>query len=159
MFFDCKFDGRRKGRLVAGGNHTVATSEQVYSGVVGIETIRVIMALAAMDTDLKVIAADVSNAFLYGENKEKTMIKAGSEFGDLERQYLIVEGGWYGHKTAASTFHSHLAGNLKKMGFAPTKADFDLWMRGASDGSYEYIASYVDDIIIISKEPNGLVGN
>jgi hypothetical protein len=27
MVFDCKFDGRRKGRLVAGGNHTVVTSE------------------------------------------------------------------------------------------------------------------------------------
>jgi hypothetical protein len=31
MVLDCKFDGRRKGRLVAGGNHTVFTSEQVYS--------------------------------------------------------------------------------------------------------------------------------
>jgi hypothetical protein len=40
MVFDCKFDGRRKGRLVAGGNHTIVTSEQVYSGVVGIETVR-----------------------------------------------------------------------------------------------------------------------
>jgi hypothetical protein len=40
MVFDCKFDGRRKGRLVAGGSHTIVTSEQVYSGVVGIETIR-----------------------------------------------------------------------------------------------------------------------
>jgi hypothetical protein len=38
IVFDCKFDGRRKGRLVAGVNHTVVTSEQVYSGVVGIET-------------------------------------------------------------------------------------------------------------------------
>jgi hypothetical protein len=44
MVFDCKFDGRRKGRLVAGGNHTVVTSEQVYSGVVGIETVRTILA-------------------------------------------------------------------------------------------------------------------
>jgi Reverse transcriptase (RNA-dependent DNA polymerase) len=119
MVFDCKFDGRRKGRLVAGGNHTVVTSEQVYSGVVGIETVRTILALSAMDSDLEVVAADISNAFLYGKNIEKTMIKAGPEFGELQGQILIVEGGWCGHKTAAATFHAHLASKLRKMGFRP----------------------------------------
>jgi Reverse transcriptase (RNA-dependent DNA polymerase) len=157
MVFDCKFDGRRKGRLVAGGNHTIVTSEQVYSGVVGIETIRTILALAAMDDRTQVVAADVSNAFLYGKNIERTMIKAGPEFGDLQGRYLIVEGGWYGHKTAAATFHAHLAERLRKMGFVPTKADLDLWIRRTQDGSYEYIASYVDDIIAISKDPMKLI--
>jgi hypothetical protein len=70
MVFDCKFDGRRKGRLVAGGNHAGVTSEQVYSGVVGIETVRTVLALSAMESDLKVCAADISNAFLYGTNME-----------------------------------------------------------------------------------------
>jgi hypothetical protein len=153
MVFDCKFDGRRKGRLVAGGNHTVVTSEQVYSGVVGIETVRTILALSAMEPDLKVCAADVSNAFLYGKNIERTMIKAGSEFGELQGQYLIVEGGWYGHKTAAATFHTHMATQLRRFGFVPTKADLDLWIRRVEDGSYEYVASYVDDLIVISRDP------
>jgi hypothetical protein len=153
MVFDCKFDGRRKGRLVAGGNHTIVTSEQVYSGVVGIETVRTILALSAMEPDLQVVAADVSNAFLYGKNVEKTIIKAGPEFGSLEGKFLIVEGGWYGHKTAAATFHTHLSATIRKMGFVPSEADLDLWLRQASDGSYEYIASYVDDLIVISKEP------
>jgi hypothetical protein len=152
MVFDCKFDGRRKGRLVAGGNHTVVTSEQVYSGVVGIETVRTILALSSMDPNLQVMAADVSNAFLYGKNIEKTMIRAGPEFGCLQGQMLIVEGGWYGHKTAAATFHSHLAATLRKLGFVPTKADLDLWIRKGRGGSNEYIASYVDDIIVISKD-------
>jgi hypothetical protein len=157
MVFDCKFDGRRKGRLVAGGNHTVVTSEQVYSGVVGIETVRTILALSAMDPDLQVMVADVSNAFLYGKNVEKTMIKAGPEFGALQGQYLIVEGGWYGHKTAAATFHAHLATKLRTMGFMPSKADLDLWIRKTSEGTYDYIASYVDDIIVISKDPMTLI--
>jgi hypothetical protein len=84
--FDCKFDGRRKGRLVAGGNHTVVPSEEVY-------TVRTILALTAMDSALHVIEADVGNAFLYGKNKEKTMIRAGPEFGSLQGKLLIVEGG------------------------------------------------------------------
>jgi hypothetical protein len=85
------------------------------------------------------------------------MIKAGPEFGELQGKYLIVEGGWYGHKTAAATFHSHLSDKLRRMGFVPTKADLDLWIKKANDGTYEYIASYVDDIIVISKEPMALI--
>jgi hypothetical protein len=55
-----------------------------------------------------------------------TMIKARPEFGNLNGQYFIVEGGWYGHKTAAATIHEHLADKLRKVGFVPTKADLDL---------------------------------
>jgi hypothetical protein len=142
---------------VAGENHAEVTSEQVYSGVVGIEKVRTIFALSAMEADLKVLAADISNAFLYGKNIEKTKIKAGPEFGELQGQYLIVEGGWYGHKSAAATFHAHLAAKLRKMDFVPSKADLDLWIRKVEDGSYEYIASYVDDIIVISKSPMVLI--
>jgi hypothetical protein len=122
MVFDCKFDGRRKGRLVAGGKHSVVTSELVYSGVVGIDTVRTILALSSMESDLQVIAADVSNAFLYGKNIEKTKIKAGPEFGELQGQYLIVEGGWYGQKTAAATFHAHLATKQGRLGFVDPKS-------------------------------------
>jgi hypothetical protein len=90
-------------------------------GVVGIQTVRTILVLSAMEPNLQAMAADVSNAFLYGKNKERTM-KADPEFDDLQGQYLVVEGGWYGHKTAAATFNSHLAANLRKMGFFATKA-------------------------------------
>jgi hypothetical protein len=120
--------------------------------VAGIETVRTILALSAMDSDLKGCASDISNAFLYGKNIDRTMIKAGPEFGELQGKMLIVEGGWYGHKTAAATFHAHLAGQLRRMGFTPTKADLDSWVRKAKDGTYEYIASHVDDIIFVSKD-------
>jgi hypothetical protein len=49
MVFDVKFDGRRKASLVVGGNKTVVTSEEIYSGVVGVETVSTILVLTAMD--------------------------------------------------------------------------------------------------------------
>ena len=101
---------------------------------------------------LSVCAADIGNAFLYGDNKEKTMIKAGPEFGAHEGKYLIVAGGWYGHKTAAATFHEHLSTKLRKMGFKPSRMDMDLWIRKRGD-TYEYLASYVDDVIVVSEDP------
>ena len=40
------------------------------------------------------------------------------------------------------------------MGFTPSKADPDVWMRPAEDNScYEYIAVYVDDLAISAKNP------
>jgi hypothetical protein len=94
---------------------------------------------------------------LYGKNIDRTIIKVGPEFGELQGKMLLVEGGWYGHKTAAATFHGHLAGQLRRMGVTPTKADLDLWIRKAKDGTYEYIASYVDDIIVVSKDTMELI--
>jgi hypothetical protein len=36
-------------------------------------------------------------------------------------------------------------------------ADLDLWIKKTKDGGYDYIASYDDDIIVISKEPMALI--
>ena len=40
------------------------------------------------------------------------------------------------------------------MGFQPSKADPDIWMKPTDDGqAYEYIAVYVDDLCVASKDP------
>ena len=60
---DCKFDGRRKARLVAGGHKTPnVPPEAVYSGVVSMDTIRMAFVLASLN-NLEVCAADISTAF------------------------------------------------------------------------------------------------
>ena len=64
---------------------------------------------------------------------------------------MIVEGGCYGLKTSAARFHEKVSQELRKMGFKPSKADFDLWMRPNGD-HYEYVATYVDDIMVFSKD-------
>jgi hypothetical protein len=46
MVFDVKHDGHRKSRLVAQGDKVLVPTEDVYSGMVGIETIRLAMVLA-----------------------------------------------------------------------------------------------------------------
>ena len=38
------------------------------------------------------------------------------------------------------------------MGYTPSKADADLWIKRVGD-HYEYIARYVDDVISFSKDP------
>ena len=38
------------------------------------------------------------------------------------------------------------------MGYMPSKADPDLWLKEVGD-HYEYAAHYVDDVISFSKDP------
>ena len=49
-------------------------------------------------------------------------------------------------------WHEALSSTLCLIGFMPTKADPDLWLRDAGD-HYEYIAVYSDDLLVFSKDP------
>jgi hypothetical protein len=89
IVFAVKFDGRRKARLVMGGNVTDTPKEEVYSGVVNISSVRLAYLVSVMN-NLKICAADVGNAFLNGINKEPVYIVAGQEFGELKGKNLIV---------------------------------------------------------------------
>ena len=156
MTFDVKFDLRRKARLVAGGNWTDPSDQDVYSGVVSIEAVRIALFLAELN-GMPICAADVGNAFLHGVTKEKIYTKAGPEFGpDLEGKFLIVYKSLYGLKTSAARWHEALADTLVSLGFKTSKADNDLWMRDCGD-HYEYIATYVDDLLIIGKDPMAII--
>ena len=42
------------------------------------------------------------------------------------------------------------------MGYFPCKAENDVWMKDCGD-HYEYIAVYVDDLLIVSKNPQDIV--
>ena len=71
--FDVKYDGRRKARLFCGGHMTETPKEDIYSGVTGIESVRLAFLLAAQN-DLKVCTADIGNAFLNGRTRENVMV-------------------------------------------------------------------------------------
>ena len=149
--FDVKFDLRRKARLVAGGNWTELEKEDIYSGVVGMDTIRLGIFVGELN-DLSCCAADVGNAYLYGTTLEKVYIIAGPEFGELEGRILIIVKSLYGLKSSAARWHECLSQKLRSMGFRNSKADHNLWIIEVDD-HYEYIATYVDDLMVWSKNP------
>jgi len=120
IVFDVKFDLRHKARLVAGGHRTDTPQEDVYSGVVSMEAVRLGFIIARMN-GLMVCAGDVGNAFLYAITKEKYYVIAGPEFGpDIEGKRLVIHKSLYGLKTSAAAFHEHLSMKLRDMGYAPS---------------------------------------
>ena len=61
--FAVKFDGRHRARLCAGGHRTRDPETDYYSGVVELETVRILFVIAALKK-FKVIAADVTSAYV-----------------------------------------------------------------------------------------------
>ena len=80
------------------------------------------------------------------------------EFGptDQGKVFKIVRA-LYGLKSAGASFRAFLAEHFRDMGYRPTLADPDVWLRKAvkpnGDRYYEMILSYVDDILSISDVP------
>jgi len=153
--FAVKHDGRFKSRLVAGGNLTDAPTEDVYSGVVSVKSLRMVIFLAELN-GLEVWGADIGNAYLEAETKEKICIVGNQGFGELEGHTLVIHKALYGLKTSGKRWHERLYDVLRDMGFTISKADNDVWMRDCGD-HYEYIAVYVDDLCIASLDPAKLV--
>eukprot|EP00957_Ditylum_brightwellii_P074778 5682832-Ditylum_brightwellii.AAC.1 len=77
--------------------------------------------------------------------------RLGPEFGDWAGKLAIIRKALYGLIGSCAQFHRHLFAELEKIGFKPSEADPDLWMRDAGD-HYEYAAKYIDDILIMSKD-------
>ena len=65
---------------------------------------------------------------------------------------MIIVKALYGLRSSGARYHEVMATTLHDMGFHPTLADPDLWIRDKED-HYEYVCVYVDDLMMISKNP------
>ena len=155
MIFDIKKeDFRRKARLVAGGHVVNASMFESYSSVVQTISLRMLQTIA-LNEGLDIMTADVGNAFIQAYTNEKIYSRCGKEFGDREGCIVEIKKALYGLSTSARQWSLELGDKLRTLGFKPSRADPDLWIRMADDGThYEYIATHVDDLIIASKNPD-----
>jgi len=156
MVFDVKMDFTRKARFVAQGNRTDTPASITYSSVVSRDSVRLAFLIAALN-DLDLLACDVSNAYLNAPCREKIWFVGGKDTGEDEGKVLVVDRALYGLKSSGASWRAMLAKTLtEEFGFVPTKADDDVYRRPAEkDGFkyYEYIFVYVDDLLIVSKDP------
>ena len=163
--FDVKHCGKFKARLVADGHLTKEPMETVYSGVFSIRNLRlrvrvvslIILRLAMFLgelNNLELWGADVGNAYLQALTREKLYIVGGPEFEELQGHVLVMYKTLYGTRSGGACWHDKFFDILHHMGFKPSRADPDIWMKSSKDASqYEYIAVYVDDLAICMKDP------
>jgi len=155
MVYAVKHDGRHKARPVAGGHLTETPIDSVYSSVVSLRGIRLLTFVAELN-DLEVWATDIGNAYLEPYTQEKVYIVAEPEFGNRQGRTLVIRKAFYGLKSSGLRWHERLSDVLRDMGFIPSKAERDIWMRDCRD-HYKYIAVCVDDLLIASKDPSSII--
>jgi hypothetical protein len=137
--------------LVAGGHLTETPIDSVYSSVVTLQGIRTVTFLSELN-GLELWGTDIRNAYLKSVTKEKVYIIAGPEFGPRAGHTLIIYKAQYELRLSGLQWHEKLADVFRSMGFFPSLADEDIWMRDKGN-HYEYIATYVNDLAIGSKAP------
>jgi Reverse transcriptase (RNA-dependent DNA polymerase) len=163
--FACKHNGHYKARLVTGGHLTDTPIDSVYSSVASLRGVRIVMFLAELNDYLNFWSTDIGNAYLESDTMEKIYIIGGKEFECIGMQghTLVIVKALYGLKSSGMRWWGVLADVLRQMGFVPSKADPNIWMRPKQDPDnpaqdhYEYIMVYVDDLGIASKAPEGIV--
>ena len=105
---------------------------------------------------MKTWVTDIGNAYLEAYTKESVYIIAGPEFAELEGHTLLIIKALYGLRSSGLRWHERLAGCLREMKFRLCRGLNDVWMRKVGN-RYEYIGVYVDDLVIVSKKPTGII--
>jgi len=156
MIFNIKMDGKftRKARLVADGHKTQPLSSITYSSVVSRDSIRITLTLASLNS-LDVSSCDIGNAYLNAACREKLWTVAGPEFGSDKGSVMIIARALYGLKSSGAAWRSSLAETMEALGYRPTQADPDVWIKQAYKRSgepyYKYLLIYVDDVLHIAE--------
>lgn len=155
MIFDIKQqDLRRKARLVVGGHVIDSSEHQTFSSTIQDISVRIMMIIAVQNA-LSFMTADIGNAFCTAPCAEKIWTRAGAEFGSRAGSTVTLKRALYGLKTASRSYHEFFGDCLLRMGFTPSRADQDLWWRKSDDyNGYDYIATHVDDIICVARDPS-----
>eukprot|EP00804_Cyclotella_cryptica_P021438 CCRYP_005781-RA/>CCRYP_005781-RA protein AED:0.29 eAED:0.29 QI:0/0/0/1/1/1/3/0/397 len=117
----------RKAQLVSGGHVTDVPPIITYLSIVGHETVRIALTLAALN-ELEVKVANIMNAYMTAPTEEKIWTILGPEFGDHQGKKAVIVRALYGLKSAGASFRHHLADCMKHLGYTPCLADPDLWM-------------------------------
>jgi hypothetical protein len=147
IIFDVKMDFTRKARFVAGGHKTDPPALITYSSVVSRDSARIAFLLAALN-DLDILAADIGNAYITADVREKVFFIAGDEFGHRHKgKVVIIVKALYGLKSSGAAWRAHLAEVLHDMGYQSSLADPDVWFRTeVKDNGTKYYAKSLEAI-------------
>ena len=122
--------------------------EQIFSPVVRFETVRLILAMAALH-DWHITGLDVKNTFLYGELDEEIYMEQPEGFRVPGRELEVIKllRALYGLKQAGLAWWRTLRESMKDLGFENLKSDAGLYIHKTSGNGFVIAVVYVDDAI------------
>lgn len=143
-----------KARLVAKGYAQVegVDYEEVFAPVARMETLKVLLALAAHG-NWQIHHMDVKSAFLNGVLLEEVYVKQPPGFVKKENagKVLKLNKALYGLKQAPRAWNAKLNHELLRLGFVRSKVEYAVYKRG-NGKSLLLVGVYVDDLIICGPD-------
>ncbi|GAU44851.1 hypothetical protein TSUD_112250 [Trifolium subterraneum] len=140
-----------KARLVSRGFLQKAGIDfnEVYAPVARLETIRIVVAIAAYN-GWKMHQLDVESAFLNGPLEEEVYVKQppGFEVKGQEQKVYRLRKALYGLKQAPRAWNKRIDGFLIKIGFTKCVSEHGLYVKGSSKLDHIIRCLYVDDLLI-----------
>ncbi|WVZ62734.1 hypothetical protein U9M48_012444 [Paspalum notatum var. saurae] len=150
---------KHKARLVAKGyaQRQGVDYEEVFAPVARMETVRVLLAMAA-NGGWQVHHMDVKSAFLNGELSEQVFVHQPPGFSDHkhEGQVLKLKKALYGLKQAPRAWNSKLDQELQRLGFSKCILEHAVYKSKSGD-SFLLVGVYVDDLIICGPDNTEIV--
>lgn len=127
--------------------------DETFSPVIRFETIRCLIAFS-LQNDFELHHLDVCSAFLNGELKEQIFMKQPEGYVVKGKEHLFcrLNKSIYGLKQSPKCWNESLHNFLVKIGFEASLSDSCLYYKYEND-SLVFIAVYVDDILLCSKDP------
>jgi hypothetical protein len=154
--FDVKTDSRKKARLVAKGFSQVEGIDfsDIFSPVVRFETVRIMLALAALE-NWHMYGVDVKSAFLYGQLDEELYMEQpeGFKIKGQEHKVLRLKRAIYGLRQAALQWWRALDKSMAKLGFKRLLSDSGIFVLQNKYRQPEVIVIiYVDDALFMGLD-------
>ncbi|KAE8666843.1 hypothetical protein F3Y22_tig00112490pilonHSYRG00048 [Hibiscus syriacus] len=147
---------RHKARLVAKGYSQKAgiDYDEVFAPVARLETIRLIISLAAQNK-WKIQQMDVKSAFLNGVLEEELYIQqpSGYEVKGHEDKVLKLKKALYGLKQAPRAWNSRIDKYFQENGFNKCPYEHALYIK-IKDEDILIVCLYVDDLIFTGSNPS-----
>ena len=147
--FDIKSDGRKKSRLVARGDSQVEGLDYgaLYSPVVRFETVRFILALAALE-NWHIEGVDVKSAYLYGLLDEEIFMEQPEGFAVRGQEHKVIRlrRALYGLKQAGLAWWRSLDASMSEIGFKRLHSDAGIFIHTSNKGTVVAVV-YVDDAL------------
>jgi hypothetical protein len=150
---------KHKARLVAKGyaQREGVDFEEVFAPVARIETVRLLIALAAR-TGWKVHHMDVKSAFLNGDLCEEVYVQQPPGFV-VEKgsgKVLKLRKALYGLRQAPRAWNARLDKELLKLGFVRSPHEHAVYRRSDNNGNFLIVGVYVDDLIITGPSQDSI---
>nr|GEW66023.1 putative RNA-directed DNA polymerase [Tanacetum cinerariifolium] len=126
---------------------------EVFAPVARLETIRLVLALAAQKT-WTVYQLDVKSAFLHGEIKEEVFVDQppGYEVKGQQSKVYRLKNALYGLKQAPRAWYSRIEAYFIREGFIKCPYEHTLFIKFGAGGKILIVCLYVDDLIYTGND-------